>query len=388
MVFLPSSSLNPPPPLSQCLTEDGQELTRATLIDYANGEVIFDELCKPQKPVIDYLTRWSGITAEKLQHAKLTLADVQDRLLTGPNPLITPHTILLGHSLESDLNALKIRHPLCVDTALLYKHARGPPYKPALKWLCSQWLGRQIQTAGEGGHDSEEDARACLDLLRMKISQGPTFGDVGNDTESIFERMLRHRQDSTQPGKSAAICDYGNPSQWHGSRAKTAVRCINDEDVIRGVVENAPTHDFVFARFMGISAAKKWSQNNPTDSKPLHVVEPEPVVDEDDIKPNANGDHEKEVDAALQTFNDQLTQLHESLVPGTALILLTGHSDPRPMLKLNKKKAEFDRLFRTLGNDGISKIPDEKKWTTADERNLEEAVMKARTGAAFFCVKS
>lgn len=214
-----------------CLTEDGQELTRATVIDYESGKVLFDELCMPKKPVLDYLTRWSGITAAKLQHATLSLEDIQARLLDGPDALLTPHTILLGHSLESDLCALKIRHPLCIDTALLYKHARGPPYKPALKWLCSQWLGRQIQTAGEGGHDSEEDARACLDLLRMKVAQGPNFGEVGSETESIFERMARHAQSSNKPGRSAAICDYGNPSQWHGQRARTAVRCINDDDV-------------------------------------------------------------------------------------------------------------------------------------------------------------
>lgn len=112
--------------------------------------------------------RWSGITAEKLAKATLSLRDVQAHFLK----LLSPTTILLGHSLESDLNALKIRHPLCIDTALLYRHPRGQPYKPGLKWLVKQWLGREIQTAGAGGHDSEEDARACVDLLRMKLING------------------------------------------------------------------------------------------------------------------------------------------------------------------------------------------------------------------------
>jgi RNA exonuclease 1 len=116
----------------------------------------------------DILHRWSGITAEKLAKATLSLRDVQAHFLK----LLTPTTILLGHSLESDLNALKIRHPLCIDTALLYRHPRGQPYKPGLKWLVKQWLGREIQTAGAGGHDSEEDARACVDLLRMKLING------------------------------------------------------------------------------------------------------------------------------------------------------------------------------------------------------------------------
>lgn len=117
------------------------------------------------------LYRWSGITAEKLAKATLSLCDVQAHFLK----LLTPTTILLGHSLESDLNALKIRHPLCIDTALLYRHPRGQPYKPGLKWLVKQWLGREIQTAGAGGHDSEEDARACVDLLRMKLINGEFY---------------------------------------------------------------------------------------------------------------------------------------------------------------------------------------------------------------------
>lgn len=41
----------------QCQTEDGKELARVCLIDYASGIVVYDKLVNPQKPVIDYLTR-------------------------------------------------------------------------------------------------------------------------------------------------------------------------------------------------------------------------------------------------------------------------------------------------------------------------------------------
>src|ERR1700694_2020514 len=57
-------------------------------------------------------------------------------------------------------------HPWVIDTALIYQHPRGPPFKPSLKWLAQKWLQKEIQTPhpvvdGEaiGGHDSEEDAR-------------------------------------------------------------------------------------------------------------------------------------------------------------------------------------------------------------------------------------
>jgi RNA exonuclease len=112
--------------------------------------------------------RFSGITANHLASVKTTLPMVQAKLLT----LITSRTILLGHSLEQDLRALKLAHPRCIDTALLYHHPRGRPLKPGLAWLTKKWCGREIQTRGEGGHDPEEDARACLDLLKNKMTHG------------------------------------------------------------------------------------------------------------------------------------------------------------------------------------------------------------------------
>lgn len=40
-----------------CRTEFGMEVTRATLVDY-QGETLFDQLVKPENPVIDYLTTY------------------------------------------------------------------------------------------------------------------------------------------------------------------------------------------------------------------------------------------------------------------------------------------------------------------------------------------
>ena len=48
-VFDPSSR--------QCVTEDGKVLTRVCVVDLYSGERVLDELVKPAKPIIDYLTR-------------------------------------------------------------------------------------------------------------------------------------------------------------------------------------------------------------------------------------------------------------------------------------------------------------------------------------------
>ncbi|KAG9124130.1 hypothetical protein FRC07_012728, partial [Ceratobasidium sp. 392] len=124
-----------------CETEDGKVLARVCAINYSTEEVVYDQLVQPDKPVIDYLTQFSGITAEQLAPVTLKLADAQAGLLE----IIDGNTILLGHSLENDLRALKLAHPRCIDTSVIYKHPRGAPYKPGLKWLAQKWLNREIQ---------------------------------------------------------------------------------------------------------------------------------------------------------------------------------------------------------------------------------------------------
>lgn len=95
----------------------------------------------------------------------------------------------------------------------------------------------------------------------------------------------------------------------------------------------------------------------------------------------------EQLSQALQSFNDRLKRLHQSLPPATALIIMTGHSDPRKAINLLARKSQFERLYKTLGAEGVQKLKPEQKWMASDDRELEAAAMKAREGMAFFCVK-
>jgi len=47
--------------------------------------------------------------------------------------IIDTNTILIGHGLENDLKTLRIIHHRCIDTALLFPHKAGNPYRRSLK---------------------------------------------------------------------------------------------------------------------------------------------------------------------------------------------------------------------------------------------------------------
>ena len=89
--------------------------------------------------------------------------------------------------------------------------------------------------------------------------------------------------------------------------------------------------------------------------------------------------------SALSTFNAHLLCIHSALPGNSALILVTGHSNPIPMLELSAKRQRWERLVKTLG--GMEDIPKEERWMSEDDRKLEDAVSEAREGMAFFCVK-
>jgi RNA exonuclease 1 len=56
------------------------------------------------------------------------------------------------------------------------------------------------------------------------------------------------------------------------------------------------------------------------------------------------------------------------------------------MKRLNEKRQKWERLVKTIGG-GIDAVPKEDRWLAADDRALEAAVVDAREGMAFFCVK-
>ncbi|KAH6935148.1 hypothetical protein HPB50_003540 [Hyalomma asiaticum] len=148
-----------------CWTSEGVEPVRVTLVNW-DQKRIYDTLVRPQGRVLDYKTRFTGLKNGDLVGVDTTLKDVQADLLE----LISADTLLLGHSLDYDLRALRLIHENVVDTCVVFPHNRGFPYKSALRKIAKIYLHKTIQD-GDGGHDSVEDAATCVQLMLWRVGR-------------------------------------------------------------------------------------------------------------------------------------------------------------------------------------------------------------------------
>ncbi|TKY89838.1 hypothetical protein EX895_001135 [Sporisorium graminicola] len=151
-------------------TTAGLTLTRLTLVD-EQGDMILDEIVRTRTDIVDYNTRFSGITAEAYEEqAVFDLPGVRKTMAQ----FVGENTVLVGHGLENDLRAIRLVHHKVVDTVMLYPHARGFPFRTSLRDLTARFLGKIIQNGTSLGHSSLEDARMSLELVRLKMVTDPT----------------------------------------------------------------------------------------------------------------------------------------------------------------------------------------------------------------------
>ncbi|EEA26072.1 3'-5' exonuclease [Talaromyces marneffei ATCC 18224] len=134
-------------------------LARVSIVNW-NGDQVYDSYVRPKEKVTDWRTHVSGIAPKHMIEAR-SFEEVQKDVAQ-----ILENTILVGHSIRNDLEALMLSHPKrdIRDTS------KYPPYRkiagggsPRLKLLASEFLGLKIQ---DGAHSSVEDARATMFLFR------------------------------------------------------------------------------------------------------------------------------------------------------------------------------------------------------------------------------
>ncbi|KAF7628189.1 hypothetical protein AFLA_003551 [Aspergillus flavus NRRL3357] len=168
--------------------------TRARFHHWPEGKELLDVIVRPMGEILDLNSRFSGVfpehynnaaphdssaapgTASASENGEVKLAPLQ--VVESPAvarsllfQLLQPETPLIGHAIDNDLNVCRIIHPTVIDTVILYPVGAGLPNRMSLKTLSRKYLDRHIQTGGNRGHDSKEDAIATGDLVRVKAAE-------------------------------------------------------------------------------------------------------------------------------------------------------------------------------------------------------------------------
>ncbi|XP_059510079.1 RNA exonuclease 5-like isoform X2 [Stegostoma tigrinum] len=287
-----------------CLTTKGSELTRVSVVS-ADGRCVMDELVKPDNPILNYLTRFSGITKKMLMPVKTKLRDVQAKL----KKILPSDAVLVGHSLNNDLNALKMIHPNVIDTSLLYARDLGQRFK--LKVLARSVLGKEIQSKEMVGHDASEDARTALELAQYFINEGPMkvaklnlenfqakqpAGDnftAQSDSRSQTNRLLgylkancskvdgflgtpsfhcgslvnklgTHDQKAVLLGTSKAVKELIHQEAWH------KIECKTDKEIVQQAQTEIPVASLSLSHFTSYSEYSECNLNMKIHEGLLH----------------------------------------------------------------------------------------------------------------------
>ncbi|NWV73698.1 I20L2 protein, partial [Dasyornis broadbenti] len=140
-------------------------LARCSIVTY-EGDIVYDQYVRPEAPIVDYRTRWSGIRRHHMDRA-IPFRKAQQQVLR-----ILAGKVVVGHAIHNDFKALRYSHPkaLTRDTSQipLLNRRGGFPENMAisLKRLTKALLNQDIQV-GKSGHSSVEDARATMELYKV-----------------------------------------------------------------------------------------------------------------------------------------------------------------------------------------------------------------------------
>ena len=154
------------------------------------GQVIVDDYIKMSEPVVDYLTKYSGIypgdldpgiSTKHLTTLKNSYSKIRFLELCG--------CIFVGHGLSKDFRVINMSPPAnqVIDTVNIY-HVRGRR-KISLKYLAWEVLGIRMQDS-DLGHDSIEDARVALQLYEMhlKLKSDPEPSAWNTYLQAIYDK--------------------------------------------------------------------------------------------------------------------------------------------------------------------------------------------------------
>ncbi|KAG8925411.1 3'-5' exonuclease [Tulasnella sp. 417] len=230
-------------------------LARISIVNFF-GHIVLDTYVKQTRQVTEYLTAISGIRPGDLKGPNAKSFDEVQQVVRE----LFKGRIIIGHSIQHDLDVLKLAHPATHirDTQLMTgKH-------PKLKTLVKQKLGIDIQV---GEHSSVTDARAAMALFRLhkaeteqiKLKEAEEWGGVGSEDPKVLEAPGEIGNESARQASSNTDVEVPARPQPASSQptsrrlSKSALRVLKKERIkAAGEVGDAK-----FARSLQIKVRNK-----------------------------------------------------------------------------------------------------------------------------------
>jgi DNA polymerase III epsilon subunit-like protein len=185
--------------------------------DYVTGALILNRFVCPREKITQMRSSIHGIS-------KSTLDDAisQGQALPGWEgarselwKYIDDNTILVGHALEHDLDALRIIHPHVVDSGILSRNAVGiRRIRWGLQTLCPELLNFEIRKNKGGIHDCLEDVSATREVVLFCTQNKEAFQSWAEAKKSEEIRLEKERGIAGQEKKNEQVMKDGISSHW------------------------------------------------------------------------------------------------------------------------------------------------------------------------------
>lgn len=171
--------------------ETRHSVARISIVDCRTGRVLVDDHVLPREPIVDCLTRFSGIVPADLDPKQSPHHLVSTRsAYLKLRYLVEVGCIFVGHGLSQDFWQMNLVVPpdQIIDTLHIFHQDRMRYI--SLRFLANYVLHRDMQ---QDTHDSIEDAKAAYDLYRKAAEL---------KRDGTFDKTLRE------------LYEYGQKTDW------------------------------------------------------------------------------------------------------------------------------------------------------------------------------
>jgi hypothetical protein len=195
----------------------GREVAKITMINNHEHLLLDDAFVYPRGDVLDYKTQFTGIHSTNdyhfaTQNPQLFTVISYAQLIVYLLLTISTETIMIGHSLENDLHALRLVHTRLCDTAILYPHPRGFPLRRSLKELVWNYLQMKIQEDHQC-HNSREDCIATWQLVLYYLEK-TTAKKATRTSLSAEKKIIKPYQDEDSDEEDDDEDDPFHANHW------------------------------------------------------------------------------------------------------------------------------------------------------------------------------